>query len=246
MMAGLLVSALLMGLLGSAHCVVMCGGVVAMTCAALPIGRRPRLRAQLPYLLSYNAGRIVSYAAAGGVAGLVGASFGSFGPVHHAQLALRLAAGAMMLAVGCYVAGLAPALRWLEHLGAPLWRRLAPIARRLVPTQRPDQAFALGLLWGWMPCGLVYAALAAAVGSGSPAGGAAAMVAFGLGTLPTLLAMGSAGLLVAQVARHGKVRGAAGIAIAALGVVQVVHVGGQWIDAGVGAPAVCCASHAHG
>ena len=109
MTALLFTSALLMGLLGSTHCVAMCGGVVAMTCSALPLARRRRLLSQLPYVLAYNAGRIASYAAAGAVAGLLGASLASFGVLNRAEITLRLAAGAMMVAVGFYVAGVAPA-----------------------------------------------------------------------------------------------------------------------------------------
>lgn len=228
MTAMLLVSALLMGLLGSSHCVVMCGGVVAMTCSALPLARRGRVGAQLPYVLAYNAGRIASYAAAGAVAGALGATLASFGVVERAQLALRIAAGVMMIAVGLYVAGLARALRWLERAGEPVWRRVAPVARRLVPVRSPAQALALGLLWGWMPCGLVYAALAASVTSGGALGGAATMAAFGAGTLPTLVAMGSAAALVARLARVRWVRAAAGVAIVAFGVVQIAHVGVAW------------------
>jgi sulfite exporter TauE/SafE len=239
MTAMLLVSALLMGLLGSSHCVVMCGGVVAMTCSALPLARRGRLAAQLPYVLAYNAGRIASYAAAGAVAGALGATLASFGVVERAQLALRIAAGAMMIAVGLYVAGLAHALRWLERAGEPVWRRIAPIARRLVPVRSPAQALALGLLWGWMPCGLVYAALAASVTSGGALGGAATMAAFGAGTLPTLVAMGSAAALVARLARVRWIRAAAGVAIVAFGIVQIAHVGAAW--ASTEEPShVCC------
>ncbi len=241
----LFTSALLMGLLGSAHCVVMCGGVVAMSCSALPLARRSRLVAQLPYLVAYNAGRIASYAAAGAVAGLLGASLTSFGAVQAVQIAMRIAAAAMMVAVGFYVAGLAPALRWIEHLGAPLWRSLAPVARRLVPVQRLPQALALGLLWGWMPCGLVYAALAAAVSSGSTVRGLATMAAFGLGTLPTLLAMGSAAAGIARLGRHRRVRGAAGMAMVTLGVLQAAEWGARWVDLGHGSSATCCASHRH-
>jgi sulfite exporter TauE/SafE len=233
----LLVSALLMGLLGSSHCVVMCGGVVAMTCSALPLARRGRVGAQLPYVLAYNAGRIASYAAAGAVAGALGATLASFGVVERAQLGLRVAAGVMMIAVGLYVAGLARALRWLERAGEPAWRRIAPIARRLVPVRSPPQALALGLLWGWMPCGLVYAALAASVTSGGALGGAATMVAFGAGTLPTLVAMGSAAALVARLARVRWIRAAAGVAIVAFGVVQIAHVGVAWASADAHA---CC------
>src|SRR6266852_4636960 len=103
-----------MGLLGSTHCVLMCGGVVAMTCSALPMAKRSSPRAQLPFVLAYNAGRIGSYAAAGAIAGALGAALASVGLVERAQLGLRLGAGAMMVAVGLYVAGFGRALRWFE------------------------------------------------------------------------------------------------------------------------------------
>ncbi len=240
----LLLSALVMGLLGGSHCVVMCGGVVGMACSALAPARRGRLGAQLPYVLAYNAGRIASYAAAGALAGAMGATLASFGLVERAQLALRLAAGAMMIAVGLYVAGLAPALRWAERAGAPLWRGVAPLARKLLPVRSPVQALALGLLWGWMPCGLVYAALAAAVTSGSAAGGAATMAAFGAGTLPVLVAMGGAAALVTRLARQRAVRSAAGVALVLFGAVQLAHAGAAWASTGTrGGEHACCAGH---
>ena len=244
----LLVSALVMGLLGSTHCVVMCGGVVAMTCSALPLSRRGRPIAQLPYVLAYNAGRIASYAAAGALAGALGATLGSLAAVERAQLALRLAAGLMMVAVGLYVAGLSHALSWAERAGEPLWQRLAPIARRLVPVRSPTAALALGALWGWLPCGLVYAALAASVTGGSALGGAATMAAFGMGTLPTLVAMGSAAAFLARAARRGWVRAAAGTLIVAFGVVQVARVSAAFASpgAGDGAPGHACCLGGHG
>jgi sulfite exporter TauE/SafE len=244
MSAVLLVSALLMGLLGSTHCVVMCGGVVAMSCSALPVARRGRPWAQLPFVLAYNTGRIASYATAGAVAGAVGATLASFGAVERVQLGLRLAAGVMMIAVGLYVAGLARALRWIERIGEPVWRRVLPFARKLVPVRSPVQALALGSLWGWMPCGLVYAALAAAVTSGSALGGAATMAAFGLGTLPTLVAMGSAAAVAARVARTRWARAVFGAAIVLFGIVQVAHVATAWAAVGEGAHP-CCAAAAH-
>jgi sulfite exporter TauE/SafE len=238
----LLASAWLMGLLGSTHCVAMCGGVVAMTCSALPLRKRSNPRAQLPYVLAYNAGRIASYATAGAIAGALGAALASLGLVERAQLALRLLAGAMMLAVGFYVAGWGRALRWVERMGAPVWNKIGPIARRFVPVATPSRAFRLGLLWGWLPCGLVYAAMAAAVTSGSALGGATTMIAFGLGTLPMLLAMGSAAAIVARGARIRWVRAAAGMAIVAFGLVQVIHTGRAWAASGDGVP-VCCIGH---
>jgi len=240
MTPALLVPALLMGLFGSTHCVLMCGGVVGMTCSALPRERRTRWSAQVPYLLAYNAGRIASYAVAGAFAGAVGSAIASIGLAERAQLGLRFAAGAMMVAVGMYVVGFTPALRWIERAGEPLWKRIAPLARRLVPVRTPAHALGLGLLWGWMPCGLVYAAMAAAVTSGSALGGAATMAVFGAGTLPTLLAMGSAAAVVARAMRARWVRTTAGALLLALGVIQFVHAGAAWAHV----DHACCAAHA--
>jgi sulfite exporter TauE/SafE len=243
MSPGLAVSSLLMGLMGSTHCVVMCGGVVAMTCAAVPLDRRRTLHGQVPFVLSFNAGRIASYGAAGAVVGSLGAALASFGAATRAQLALRFAAGAMMIAVGLYVAGFARGLGWLERLGEPAWRLVAPLARGLVPVRTPMHALALGSLWGFMPCGLVYAALAAATTTGSALGGALTMTAFGLGTLPMLVAMGSAAAVAQKVARAPWARTAFGAAILAFGLMQVVHVRAAWSATRGAAPAYCV-SHA--
>jgi len=237
----LLLSALLMGLLGSSHCVVMCGGVVGMTCSALPLARRGKPLAQLPYVLGYNAGRVASYAAAGALAGALGTTLASLGLVQQAGLGLRLAAGLLMVGVGAYLAGFGRALRWLERAGEPLWRRIAPLARRLIPVRTPLHAIALGLLWGWMPCGLVYAALAAAVTSGSSLGGAATMAAFGAGTLPMLITMGSAAGFMVRLARAPRMRVAAALVVAAFGLVQIEHVGVAWARGEQTGTHACCA-----
>ena len=114
---GMLASAWLMGFLGSTHCVVMCGGVVAMTCSALPVARRTGASAHLPYALAYNGGRIASYGFAGAIAGTLGGAFAAIGFVERAQLGLRLLAAVMMIAVGLYVTGFARGLRWIERIG---------------------------------------------------------------------------------------------------------------------------------
>ena len=245
MSAVLLVSALLMGLLGSTHCVVMCGGVVAMTCSALPLARRVRPLAQLPYMLAYNAGRIASYAVAGADGGRLGAALASFGVVARAQLGLRVAAGALMIAVGLYVAGSgARAPLGRERAGEPSGgasRRSRGASSR----SEPPQALALGLLWGWMPCGLVYAALAAAVTSGSAAGGAATMAAFGLGTLPMLVAMGSAAALVARAARSARCGWSRALRSSRSASSISAGAGYAWAAVRKGGPPTCCVGHRH-
>jgi sulfite exporter TauE/SafE len=240
-----LLSAAVLGLLGSSHCVVMCGGVVAMTCSSLPLNRRGRVFAQLPYVLAYNAGRVSSYALAGAAIGALGSTVAHFAAIERFQLLLRLAAGAAMLAVGLYVAGATASLRWVERVAQPLWRRVARLAGALVPVRSPGHAMALGLLWGFMPCGLVYAALALALASGSALAGAATMGAFGIGTLPMLLALGSAGALVVRAARAPAVRRGAGAAMILFGLVQVANVEYAWATAGRGVEPACCFFHRH-
>ncbi len=240
MMTASLIAAATMGALGGTHCVVMCGGVVGMTCSAVPLTRRGRALGQLPYLLAYNAGRIASYGLAGAAAGALTGTVAHFGAVERVQLILRIVAGLTMLAMGLTIAGIAPTLAMLERAGQPLWRRIAPLARLLLPLRSPLHAAALGLLWGWMPCGLVYAALALAITAGSPARSAATMVAFGLGTLPALLALGSTAAVIVRAARMPGVRRAAGVAMIALGLMHIADSGRAWVSASDAASRVCC------
>ncbi len=216
-----IVAAFALGLAGSTHCVLMCGGVVGVLCAGLPAEARSR---PLPYLLAYNLGRIGSYTFAGLLAGGLGAVAQGLWPVAGAQLALKAVAGALMLGAGLYLAGVWPLFARLEALGAPLWERLRPAAQALLPVRSPRQAIALGVLWGWLPCGLVYTALALALSAGSATTGALAMMAFGLGTLPMLLAMSVAAGVLSSLVRRAPVRRAIGFALGVMGVLSLVAV----------------------
>ena len=180
------------GLASGVHCVGMCGGIVSAFDfhKAIPI-RTESERHQNPVVrrLLFNAGRITSYAAAGAAAGAIGGAAYAAGALE-LQSALAVAVNATLVLVGLYLAGADRLLGALEALGAPLWRRVQPLAARLMPARTPLQSYAAGLAWGWLPCGMVYAALGAAAFAGSPARGALAMAAFGAGTLPFLLAAG--------------------------------------------------------
>jgi sulfite exporter TauE/SafE len=221
----------------------MCGGVVSLLSSGLTqLGRKPRdtTRGSVRLVLGYNAGRIASYSVAGFIAGTFGSVIDRIPILHGAELGLRLAAGLLMLGLGLYVAGAWTRFAAIERAGVPLWRRIEPIARRLLPVRSLGAALGLGALWGWMPCGLVYAALGLARGTGSGAGGALTMAAFGAGTLPMLLTMGALAQRVAQLTRIVWVRRAAGLAIVAFGVLHVAAAGAQ-----IARPrtASCCAGH---
>ena len=204
----------LVGLLGGTHCVGMCGGIVG----ALSLGAPARWSMHL----AYNAGRILSYAAAGALAGALGAASLTLDGQAPVRLGLYLLANLMLVALGLYLLGVTRALAFTERAGQHLWRRIQPLTRRFLPAKTVVQAFPLGLLWGWLPCGLVYSALATALSAGSPARGALLMLAFGLGTLPNLLL---AGILLARLnefVRRPAVRIASGLLVLGFGIYGLI------------------------
>ena len=178
--------AFLVGLLGSGHCLVMCGGMASALQMMMPAQQqRPW---SLPLWLSI--GRIASYSALGAMAGFFGfALVGAGGP---APYLLQLFAGVMLLLMALYVSKIWTGLTRLEALGSGLWRRLQPFSRRLLPLDSPIKAFAYGWCWGYLPCGLIYSSLSWSLASGSAVEGAWWMAAFGAGTLPALLLAGQA------------------------------------------------------
>lgn len=197
MMTASLLTAFLVGLLGGVHCLGMCGGIVVTLSAGLPRQRRGPLDL-LPLLLAYNLGRIGGYTLVGALMGALGLVALQFLPLHIAQRGLYALAALFMLALGLYLGGWWRGLALLERWGGQLWRHLEPIGRRLLPVRRWPQALLVGLLWAWLPCGLVYSVLIWAVSAGGPLAGALFLLAFGLGTLPNLLGIG---LLAGAAAR---------------------------------------------
>lgn len=182
-------SAFLIGLLGSTHCLGMCGGISASLSMALPVGNGFRLRQTL-MLLAFNVGRIASYAViAAGVALLSTSAADQW-----AQLGgvLRTLAGVLLIMMGLSMAQWWQGIRYIERIGAPVWARLSPLTQRLLPVRHTSQAFGLGVLWGWLPCGLIYSTLGWAALQPSVGTAALTMVFFGLGTLPSMLATGYA------------------------------------------------------
>jgi len=219
---------LVTGFLSGVHCLGMCGGIVAAfsgasarATVAAPSRRDPFWR-EAARQLAFNTGRIASYSFAGAIAGALGGAGAYLSGALSWQVALYVLANVMLVLVGLYLAG---ASAWLGRVEAILWRRLQPLAARLLPARTLPQSLAAGLVWGWLPCGLVYAALAAAVLAGSPERGALAMAAFGLGTLPNLLAAGLAAARLRAFAARRAVRLAAGGVVLGFGVVGLVNAG---------------------
>ncbi len=213
-MAAELLSAFLVGLLGGVHCVGMCGGIVGALTFGLPEPVRRSPIKVAPFQFAYNLGRIVSYVLAGAIMGGLGMMLAGLMPVYYAQRGLLAMAGLFMVFLGLYLGGWWFGLTRLEKMGAGLWRWLEPLARRLLPVRSLGQAMILGSLWGWIPCGLVYSMLIWSVAAGSAVDGALLMLAFALGTVPNLLAMGfMAGGLASLLRKPAVVRVAGGTVI---------------------------------
>lgn len=206
-----LISAFVVGLLGGVHCAGMCGGIVGALSLGIQSGR------QLPVLLAYNIGRISSYTLAGALMGALGFFFSGLLPVQTAQRVLLTFAGVFLILMGFYLAGWSAALSRVERAGGVIWRRIEPLGRGLLPVRTVRQALALGMLWGWLPCGLVYSALVWTVSSGGALQGASLMLAFGLGTLPNLLLMGVAANQLNRWTRQPLIRQLAGALVAGFG-----------------------------
>jgi hypothetical protein len=173
----------------------MCGGIVGALVA------QGGERAAWPLHLGYNFGRILSYTIAGALVGAIGGLGLAFGPVAKVQLGFYVLANLMLVALGFYLMGFTRTLAFAERAGLSIWNRIRPLTSRFLPARTVKQALPLGMLWGWLPCGLVYSVLATALVSGSAGRGALAMLVFGLGTLPNLLL---AGLLFARFRRFAQ------------------------------------------
>ena len=150
-------------------------------------------------------------------AGALGTTSAFLSHLFPAEKILYVLANLVLVALGLHLAGIWSGVLILEAAGGGVWKRLQPVFKKLVPIQTVPQAFAAGMVWGWLPCGLVYSVLIAALASGSALQGGLTMLAFGLGTLPNLLLMGLfASQLQRFLGRRG-VRLAAGLIIVALG-----------------------------
>jgi uncharacterized protein len=204
-----LLAALSIGFLGSSHCLVMCGGIVSALQLSMP---QLNLLQQLKLQLMLSLGRLTTYS-------LLGALTGAFGAAVLVKLGisffwLKLMAGILLLLMACYVARVWFALTALEKLGAALWRNIQPVAKALLPLDSSAKAIAYGLCWGFLPCGLVYSSLGWSLASGSAWQGALLMCAFGIGTLPAMLALGGFAKQLSQFKNKNWVRASAAVLLA--------------------------------
>jgi len=214
-----LAAVFLAGLSGGVHCAAMCGPLIGIACGSCARGHGGSWLAQA---LSYNAGRIASYSAAGALTGFAGASGLALRGAPLTQQSLVLATGTSMILLAAYLAGFNPLVRVVERAGAAGWRYIAPFSRRFLPASSPARAFGFGLVLGWLPCGMVYLALVAALTTGDAFQGALVMAAFGAGTLPNVLAISAWFRHAVSAAKGRPARVLAAALIGALGVFGVM------------------------
>lgn len=243
------VSALVIGLWSSAHCLAMCGGLAL---AAGQSGRHTGPPGRLSpdrvlELFSWQLGRVLSYAFMGAVAGAIGGFFLSWDAVGWAQTSAMVLANLLLILLGLHLARLSSLILWLEAWGQIVWRWVKPWAvASLTPTTtnilpgpplwaRVLKALRTGAIWGWLPCGLVYSMIVTASVTGTAGSGALWMLFFGLGTIPALLATSMASSRLLRAAGSPALRRAAGLLIVAFGLWGLIRafdlVSIPWLDA---------------
>ena len=205
-----------MGLFSSMHCIGMCGSIIG----TLTLSLKPEIRSNkallFPFVLNYNMGRIASYAIAGALAGVVESILTMPLGEGHGHRFLQLLSAVIMTSAGLYIAGWFPRFAYIEKAGARFWKRIEPFGRRLIPVQTRMQAFLFGTVWGWLPCGLVYAALALSATTGDIVHSALTMFSFGLGTLPAVMGVGIMTTTLARLSRMHYFKQAVGLMMIAL------------------------------
>ncbi len=253
-----LVSAFLIGLAGSVHCVGMCGGIVsALTLTrsqvrpfpvpvvvnAVHTVRAVHAAPMIPATpvagavqqnvswttsvwwrgLSYNGGRIASYAIAGAMVGGLARGLTLLGDVHSLRVTMFWASNLMLVALGLYLMGLHSGIAQIESFGRRAWQALQPLTRKLLQVSGTSQLFMAGMVWGWLPCGMVYSMLLTAMLAGSATSGALVMIAFGTGTVPAMLLIGYLGSKLVGHRHFVDLRLVAGALVLGFGILGLVH-----------------------
>lgn len=203
-------AAFVMGLLSSLHCIGMCGSIIgSLTYSLKPELRNDKLKL-FSIVLNYNLGRVFSYAVAGALAGMLEAFLSlplSQGDAHRV---LQLLSAIIMAGAGLYIAGWFPRFAYIEKMGSRLWKLIEPFGRRLIPVKNRTQAFLFGMVWGWLPCGLIYTALTLAATTGNVVHSSLTMLTFGLGTLPAVMGVGIMTTLLTRLYKSRQLKYIAG------------------------------------
>ncbi len=211
-----------MGLFSSMHCIGMCGSIIGTLTLSLSPEIRNKKNRLFPFVLNYNIGRIVSYTLAGALVGVIESLLTL--PLSHGEghRILQLISAVIMACAGLYIAGWFPRFAYIEKAGVHLWKKMEPFGRKLIPVKNLTQAYLFGMVWGWLPCGLVYTALALAATTGDITKSALSMLSFGLGTLPAVMGVGIMTGALMRLSRMQYFKQAIGLLMIALALVAVL------------------------
>ncbi|WP_373604480.1 sulfite exporter TauE/SafE family protein [Vibrio sp. UCD-FRSSP16_30] len=211
------VGAFLIGLAGAGHCLGMCGGIAS----AVALNGRHN---SFAVTALYNLGRISSYLIIGAlIGGAVANSVNLFQSTHLLSI-LRAIAALMIVLLGLYLAQWWNGLLKIEKLGQTLWKFIAPAAAKMLPLRSIGYAYPVGMIWGWIPCGMVYSMLSWAAVSGSALNGLLIMGCFGLGTLPAMLIVGTGSSQFASVIRNPIIRRITGSLMIVYGIYSLLTI----------------------
>jgi len=189
---------------------------------SLPSEVRGGMSRFLLFVMLYNLGRISIYVILGVAAGFTGQLLGDgLDGTAWRQVASVIAAVTIIL-IGLYLTGWVPWLRNMDRLGGGLWRLVEPFGRRLLPVRTPTAALLAGLVWGWLPCGLVYYALILALPLSDPVMSGLFMLAFGFGTMPVMVATGVFAGWLSRLGRNVRLRQVAGVLVILMGIFGLV------------------------
>lgn len=197
----LLLAALISGLMSSMHCVGMCGGIASAFSMQFSKKTMTSRQTVLWYTVLYNLARVFSYSMAGLLAGLFSYQV-TQSTASSLYFPLQVLASVVLILVALNILGLLPFVSYLDRLGRGLTPYLKNVSKILLPIDSPLKAFSLGLVWGWLPCGLVYSMLTVAITTGKVMDSVLVMFLFGLGTLPAMIAIGVLGGFNKQLLQH--------------------------------------------
>lgn len=214
-MIELLLSAFILGLAGSTHCLGMCGGIASsLLFSATPnVGR-------WSLIFSYNFGRIFSYSLAGVLVAFLGEqlSRNELIPVAFLQYFSVI----LMALLGLYIAGWWQIIRYIEQFFSPIFKRLKPLSNHFLPLNNPLKAIPYGMIWGWLPCGLVYTTLTWTLTVPTPLHGGLFMLFFGLGTIPAIVAVALSSDFFQRVLSYPLSRKVMGVAIIIYSIILLI------------------------
>ena len=200
-----LLAAALAGLTGGVHCAAMCGGIAT---GFSSMGPR-----DWSYVIEPNLGRVLGYTIAGAIAGGIGGGIVSVARSEWLMFGLRMAVGLVLVVAALRLLDRRGRLAFLTRTGGGIWNRLRPLQRRLLPANTHGKRLALGVLWGWLPCGLSSSLLTAAWLQADAINGAMTMAAFGLGTLPVMLPLSWSGARLKLLLHHSGWRTVAALVV---------------------------------